>query len=152
MRLKSWMISTLFLAFALTLRAAEPQGAAALDAAWVKAMKANDLAGVLACYSPNAVMWVPDESEANGAKAIHDSYADLLSKNTVTDATTSDTHYATVGNMSVGWGHFSLTLAPKAGGAPVVMKGRFSDVVEKKGGRWVYLVDHASAEPAPAAH
>jgi len=150
MRAKSVMISAGILGLALTLRAAEPSGAASVDAAWVKAIKANDLAAVMACYAQDAVMWVPDASEAKGAKAIHDAYADLLSKNVVKDATTSDTHYSTAGNMSMGWGHFTLTLDPKAGGATVVMNGRFTDIVEKEGGRWVYIVDHASAEPAPA--
>ncbi len=28
---------------------------------------------------------------------------------------------------------------------------RFSEMAEKRGGRWVYLMDHASFEPAPAA-
>ena len=31
------------------------------------------------------------------------------------------------------------------------MSGRFSEVAEKRNGRWVYVLDHASAEPAAAA-
>ena len=38
--------------------------------------------------------------------------------------------------------------APKSGGSPVVMTGRYTDIAERRGGRWVYVVDHASAEPA----
>jgi hypothetical protein len=30
------------------------------------------------------------------------------------------------------------------------MAGRYTDVQEKRNGHWVYVVDHASAEPAPA--
>jgi hypothetical protein len=30
------------------------------------------------------------------------------------------------------------------------MAGRYTDVQEKRNGRWVYVVDHASAEPEPA--
>jgi VCBS repeat-containing protein len=41
-------------------------------------------------------------------------------------------------------------MEPKAGGAPVTMKGRFAEVSVEKDGKWVYLVDHASAEPPPA--
>ena len=51
---------------------------------------------------------------------------------------------------SVAWGRFSLTLVPKAGGDPVVMTGRFTEAAERRAGTWVYIVDHASAEPAPS--
>lgn len=40
---------------------------------------------------------------------------------------------------------------PKAGGADVVMRGHFTSVAVKRGGKWVYLVDHATDDPAPAA-
>ncbi|MCA1582638.1 MAG: hypothetical protein LC796_14850 [Acidobacteria bacterium] len=43
------------------------------------------------------------------------------------------------------------TLVPKASGKAVTMSGRFSEVAEKRNGRWVYVLDHASAEPAPSA-
>lgn len=145
------VVGPVALGLAAMASAAGPNGAASLDADWIKAMKANDLNAVLACYAADAVVWGPDESEASGAKAIHDSYADFLSKYSVKDAATSDTHYSTVGDKSVGWGHFSLTVVPKSGGDPATMKGRFSEIAEKKGGRWVYTVDHASLEPAPAA-
>jgi ketosteroid isomerase-like protein len=125
-------------------------GAKTVDDAWVKAMKANNLEGVLACYAPDAVAWLPDTPEANGEKAIRAAYEGLLNANTVQDVTVTDSHYKTSGNLSVGWGRFSLTLAPKSGGAVVVMRGRFAEAAELRGGRWVYIVDHASAEPIPS--
>jgi hypothetical protein len=36
-------------------------------------------------------------------------------------------------------------------GAAVVRTGRFTEVAKKRDGRWVYVVDHASADAAPAA-
>ena len=45
-------------------------GMQALDAAWVKAMKTNDVEAATACYAADAVMWFPDAPEARGAKAI----------------------------------------------------------------------------------
>jgi len=36
-------------------------------------------------------------------------------------------------------------------GKVTTIKGRYTDVQEKRHGRWVYINDHASAEPAPAA-
>lgn len=145
-------IPTLFLflfAFALSGLAADI-GAKSVDAAWMKAMKANDLEAVLACYAPDAVVWLPGSPEASGEKAIRAAYQGLFDANTVQDATVTDTHYKTSGSLSAGWGRFTLTLAPKSGGAPVSMKGRFTETAERRRGRWVYLADHASAEPPPS--
>jgi uncharacterized protein (TIGR02246 family) len=126
-------------------------GSQAVDEAWTKAILANDLDAVVACYAPDAVLWSPGDPESKGGKAIREAYAALLKDNTVKDAKLSDTHYKTVGTTSVGWGHFSLTLAPKAGGAPITMTGRFTNVTAEKDGKWVYINDHASAEPPPPA-
>ena len=140
----------LLLALVVTARShAAESGAQIVDAAWIAAVKANDIEAVMKCYAPDAVMWLPNAPSARGAKAIRAAYEGLLSANTVKDATLGDVTYRTVGNTSVAWGRFSLTLAPKAGGDPVVMTGRFTEAAERRGGRWVYIVDHASAEPAP---
>jgi ketosteroid isomerase-like protein len=93
---------------------------------------------------------MPSAPEASGQQAIRAAYQGLFAANTVQDATITDTHYKTSRTVSAGWGRFTLTLAPKSGGAPVTMKGRFTDVAERRGGRWVYLADHASAEPPPS--
>lgn len=129
---------------------AESTGAQAVDEAWLKAVGANDLDAVVACYSKDAVLWLPGAPEAKGSEAIRKTYTALLSPNTVTGVTFTNTHYETAGNLSVGWGDFSLTLAPKAGGDSVVLSGRFTVVAKQEDGKWVYIVDHASSRPAPA--
>ncbi len=143
---------SLALLFVSASSAAAPQalsGAQAVDQAWRKAIIANDLKALMLCYSKDAVMWLPGSPEAKGTKAIRKSYVDLLAANTVTGATFSKTHYQTSGNLSVGWGDFTLDLSPKAGGSPVSLSGRFSVIARKEGGKWTYVVDHASASPAP---
>ena len=145
---------TLALFFAWTSAAAAtkaPSGAQAVDEAWRKAITANDLNAVMLCYSKDAVMWLPGAPEAKGTEAIRKSWADFLATNTVTGATFANTHYQTSGNLSVGWGDFTLNLSPKAGGSPVSLSGRFSVIARKEGGKWTYVVDHASASPAPPA-
>ena len=127
---------------------AAPDGAQATDEAWRKAVIANDLNAIIAVYAEDAVMWLPDAPEARGRDNIRKAYADLFAANTVTGATLTNTHYETSGNLSVGWGNFTLTLSPKAGGTPVTMSGRFSVIAKKQGGTWVYAVDHASGEAA----
>ncbi len=116
-------------------------------------MVANDVDAVMSNYSKDAVMWLPDAPEAMGREAIRNSYVGLLNANIVTGATFANTHYKTSGNLSVGWGDFTLTLSPKAGGSPVTLSGRFSVIAKKENRKWVYVVDHASAHPAsPAPH
>ena len=128
---------------------AQGTGAQSVDAAWVKAMKANDLEAIMKCYASDAIAWLPDMPAARGEKAIRATYEGLMSANTVKDAVLTDTVYKQNKNMSSAWGQYKLTLQPKAGGNPVVLTGRFSEVAERRGGRWVYVLDHASAEPVP---
>jgi uncharacterized protein (TIGR02246 family) len=137
------------LALAAPVMAAE-HGAQLVDQGWVKAMKANDLEATVALYAPDAVAYYPD-GEYKGKDAIRKSWIDFLAAFTVKDAT-SEATYETTGDTSLGWGHWSLTAVPKAGGAPVVMKGRATVVVKKIGGQWLYVVDHASVPlPPPPA-
>lgn len=124
------------------------EGTEAVDQAWKKAMLANDLDAVVACYGQNALMWFPDAPPASGQKAIRAAYSDLLGANTVTDVVLKNSRYETCDQMATGWGEFSLKMTPKAGGQSVTMSGRFSVVAKKENGKWVYIVDHVSADPA----
>lgn len=150
---RCFLALTLALLFASMSSAASAAstGAQAVDEAWRKAIIANDLDAVMANYSKEAVMWLPDAPEAKGWEAIRKSYAGLFAVNTVIGATFANTHYQTSGNLSVGWGDFTLTLSPKAGGKPVSLSGHFSVIAKKEGRKWVYVVDHASAQSAPPA-
>lgn len=131
--------------------AAQDAGAKMLDTAWVKAMKANDIEAVVACYAPDAVMWLMDAPEARGTAAIRGMYAGYFAAYTVSDAVLVNPTYEASGDLSAGWGSYVLTLNPKKGTDPVVLKGRFTAVAKKVGGKWLYVADHASATPPPAA-
>ena len=144
------LLATLALSVPCTAADPAPSGVKSVDEAWVKAMKANDLEAVLRCYAKDAVLWLPAAAEANGEQAIRASYEGFFGVNTVTDVTLTATHYTSSGSLSAGWGRFSLSMKPKAGGEPVVMNGRFTAVAAKKGGRWVYVADHASSDPTPS--
>ena len=131
--------------------AAQDAGAKTVDAAWVKAMKANNLDAIVACYASDAVMWFPGAPEARGTAAIRAVYAGYLAEFTVSDTVLLNTSYLTSGDASGAWGDYIMTLAPRKGGAPEVLKGRFTSVSKKVGGKWAYVADQASATPAPAA-
>ena len=129
---------------------AEDVGCRALDQSWKKAVVAGDIEAIVANYSDDAVLWLPGMAEARGTKAIRETYAALLKDQSVTDVVFTNTVYETWQNLSVGWGNFVLALQPKQGGAPSVIHGRFADVAKRIKGRWHYVADHASADPAPA--
>lgn len=120
-----------------------------VGAAWVKAVKAGDLDAVAKLYADDAVAWFPDEAEHNGNAAIRESYKALFDTFTVVDASLTNSHHVGDATHRSNWGNFSLTLKQKSDGTVVPMTGRYTDVQEKRNGQWVYVADHASAEPAP---
>ncbi len=120
------------------------------DAAWMKAMKANDLSAVVALYAPDAVMWFPEAPEARGTEAIRKTYAGYFDAYTVADVALTNVTHQTSGDLDANWGNYVFDLRPKKGGDPVVLKGRFVAVMKKIGGKWLLVADHASATPAPA--
>lgn len=124
-----------------------PQNA---DSAWMKAMKANDLDAVVACYAPDAVMWFPDAPEARGSEAIRKTYAGYFDAYRVADVALPNITHQTSGDVDGSWGNYMFDLRPKKGGDPVVLKGRFVAVMKRIGGKWLLVADHASATPAPA--
>lgn len=124
-------------------------GAQALDNAFVKGVKAGDIEAVVALYAPDAMLYPPGEMAAKGRDAIRAVWGGFLSANTVTECRLYETGYRTSGETSIGWGRFSMTFQPKAGGSPATLEGRFSDVAVRKAGKWLYILDHASAPLPP---
>jgi uncharacterized protein (TIGR02246 family) len=128
---------------------AEDSGAKALDNAFVKGVTAGDIEAVVALYAADATLYPPGEMVAKGRDAIRTVWGGFLSANKVTECKLIETGYRTSGDTSIGWGRFSMTFQPKAGGAPATLEGRYSDVAVKKDGKWLYVVDHASAPLPP---
>lgn len=146
----SLLVLLLVCALPLVAEDAAKHGLMSVDGAWVKAMKANDAAACAALYSDDAVLVLPGTGAIKGKKAIAEAYAGWLSTVKVTDATISDAHYRSAGSVSSGWGAWSVTTVPKAGGAAVTETGRWCAVAVEKDGVWRYASDQASADPAAA--
>jgi len=128
---------------------AADSGAQSLDNAFVKGVKAGDIEAVVALYAPDAMLYPPGEMAAKGRDAIRAVWGGFLSANTVTECRLFETGYRTSGETSIGWGRFSMTFQPKVGGSPATLEGRFSDVAVRKAGKWLYILDHASAPLPP---
>ena len=139
------------LVLAARVASADDAGTRGLNQSWKKAMLAGDVEAVAANYADDAVMWLPNMPEARGGKAIRDTYGALFKDYTVTDVTLANSVDETSQNVATGWGNFTMTLQPRAGGAPVVMKGRYTEVARQIKGKWLYVADQASADPAPPA-
>jgi len=123
-------------------------GVKGVDDAWIQAVKAGNVEAVVALYAPDAVLYPPDALEARGTAAIRASYESMLSAVVVNDASI-DAQYQTSGDVSVGFGKATLTMTPKGGGSPQIMSVRVTAVARKIGGKWLYVVDHASAPLPP---
>lgn len=132
--------------------AADSKGVVQVEDAWRTAMLANDLEAVVRCYASDATLWLGGTPRLDGAEAIRATYAAWLGANTIKDVKFSNRKSQTSGDISVGWGEYSVTLVPKAGGDAQTHSGRFTDVAAKRNGKWVYIVDHASDQPAAAVH
>jgi len=136
-------------AFALPVLA-QDDGIRGTDARWEKAMRAGDAAAAAACYSTDGLLWFPGTPEAKGRDAIQKVYEVFFDAYRVVDVALSNPGSQTSGDLSAGWGNYTMKLQPRKGGDPVVLKGRYTAAARKIGGQWVYVADHASAEPEPA--
>ena len=123
-------------------------GAETLAEAVARAFEANDPDALTELYAADAVMYPPGAMEQRGRAAIRQGFADLVAQYRVTDFTMSATSYHTSGDLSVGWGRFALSMAPKAGGPAVTREGRFTSVARRVKGKWLIVASHASM-PSP---
>jgi ketosteroid isomerase-like protein len=63
----------------------------------------------------------------------------------------TDQRNVVVGDAVVGYGLWRMTM-PVPDGPPMMMEGRYTDVKVMRDGKWLYMVDHASAPlPPPPA-
>ena len=139
MRKQSVLLACLIGAMAAAATGAEEPGASRLDRAFIETIKAGDIEALAALFDAEALMLPPGELPLKGQELIRMKWTSFLKANHVREARLSETGYRSSGKLSVGWGRFRLTLDPKKGGQPVNVEGRFSDVAENKGGKWVYV-------------
>jgi uncharacterized protein (TIGR02246 family) len=126
-----------------------PTGSAA--DCWKPAFLAGDADAVAACYVDDAVMIFPNGPLVHGRAAIRDGYAGFLAEMTIKDAQLVELGRSGNGDHVTTWGTFTVTMVPKAGGAEIVERGRYTELSRLVDGEWRYVVDHASDDPPPMA-
>jgi len=120
----------------------------ALQDAFVKAMANNDIEGLAACYTPDAVNYPVDTMVGTGPDSVRESWGAFFTAYTVKDISLLDTHMETFGDTAAAWGLFVMMVEPAEGGEPIEMRGRFMDVAKNIDGKWLYIADHASVPAA----
>jgi uncharacterized protein (TIGR02246 family) len=125
--------------------AAEPASA---GDCFIAAMQAADAGAVSMCYAEDGIIWFPGGPMAKGREAIRDGFAHFLGGVTVKEVEMSAIGQEAMGDVRVSWGTYAITMEDKVSHAVSTERGRYTDVQKKIDGRWLYIVDHPSDDPA----
>lgn len=129
-------------------------GAQALDDKFMELVAKGDSREIAKLFSTKAVLHPEDGAEVSGRDAIEARYKKFFDANTVKQFKYLQRVYDTRRKASVGWGRWTMTTVPKAGGEPVTREGRFTSFVAQRGGKLAYDYVHFSLPvlpPPPAA-
>ena len=118
------------------------------QACWQPAFERGDADAVAKCYAPDAVLWLPGSPAMKGRDAIRAGYAEFFAASTIKTVKLNELGKISHGNEAASWGTFSLVLVSKKDGKETTEAGRYTDVSKRIAGRWQYVVDHASDDPA----
>ncbi len=119
------------------------------DSAFVAAVNAADVDGVVKQYAADAALLPPNLPTQRGQQAVKAFWGGFLDVYTVRFETGSDTIEGR-GDLAYNVGHYRFTAVPKAKGAPgVADEGKFVEVLKKQpDGSWKYVVDMYSSNLA----
>ena len=142
------LVMTCVLAVSASSLMASPPGSS--QACWQPAFEAGDADAVAQCYAPDAVMWLPGAPMMQGRDAIRAGYADFFAASTIKSVKLTELGRVMHGNQASSWGRFTVVAVSRKDGKETTESGRYTDVSRRIDGRWQYLVDHASDDPAAA--
>lgn len=118
---------------------------------FVAAFEANDADAVAACYAEDGVIWFPGGPMARGRAAIRDGFAHYLDEFEVKDFSLAPMGETASADTRTTWGTYTMAGVNKATQQASVEHGRYVDVQKLVDGKWLYVVDHPSGDPPPAA-
>jgi uncharacterized protein (TIGR02246 family) len=146
------------LALALVLAAPSEAGHAtgaaaeieALDNKFITAFNKEDVETIVTLYAKDATAMLPGpELWVSGTDAIRKAFMDFFADCDSPNLTIHHTQYKVSGNLGYGIGLFDLAYKDAKTGTMMTSKGRACSVFEKRDGKWVYVVDHASIPMPP---
>lgn len=146
--------SVLGLVFLSTARAEEPEHmvaeANALDQRFIEALNNADVGAVMDTYwnSEELVNFAPDAMVARGWNQVREGVSQMFANMPGAHFKLAEVHQMVAGDLVIGWGLWRVTMPTPEGGS-TTMEGRYTDVKTRRDGKWVYILDHASAPLAP---
>lgn len=147
----SLLLVALALAGSMAAEAAPEAEIKAIDGKFMEAFNKEDIEAVVALYASDAVLMTPDGPEmwCRGHEGIRKAFADFFAGCDSPNLVLHDATYRVAGNLGYGIGLFDLSHKDAKTGELAQIKGRFLSVLEKRTGKWVYVVDHASVPMPP---
>jgi uncharacterized protein (TIGR02246 family) len=117
------------------------ESAKKLDADFMAAFNKGDADATAACYwdSPEMVMYPPAAMERRGWQAARDEFAAFFKNNPGAQLRLIDPQYRVAGPDVVGYGRWTVT---QSNGQQ--LNGRYTEIMAKKDGKWVMVLDHPS--------
>jgi uncharacterized protein (TIGR02246 family) len=116
-----------------------------LDQRFQEAFNSEDLDRLMETYwnNPDVVFMPTNVTILRGPEAIRAGYKAFFEGTNVKRFKLTNREYRALGNIVLGWGRFKLTTTPSLG-PEVSIEGRYTEIIGKRDGAWVYLHDHAS--------
>ena len=127
---------------AIDRRSAEESAIRALDEKWSTTAEKNDVDGVLAFYSDNAVLLAPNVPIATDKKSIRESWAALLAPKTTVTWKVTKVEVSKGLDLGYLYGRYELSTPDPRGGTPIRDSGKIVEVWKKQAnGQWKCVVD-----------
>ena len=144
-----YLLASLVTATAANAMASEkPESAAQC---WQSAFEAGDVDAAARCYAPDAQLWSAGSPIIRGREAIRSAYAGYFAGNSVKRVKIVEMGGFEHASDAASWGTIMVVSVSKKDGTESIQHGRYTDMSRKKDGRWVYVVEHSSVNPQPAA-
>lgn len=121
-----------------------------VDANFKKAFTQEDVDGLMELYwnDPAVVMVPMGGAIITGPDGIRKEFQDFFDGTNVKGFDFGEQNYAVVGDSVLGWGTFKVVTDPSLGPSATI-EGRYSEVISKRDGKWVYVHDNASIAMTP---
>ena len=98
--------------------------------------------------SPDLVSYPADTMQVKGWQATKERTTRAFASMNGASLELLETNYKAISDLVISWGTWRLSM-PSTAGSRVEVIGRYTDVKSQRGGKWVYILDHASVPLPP---
>ncbi len=121
-----------------------------VDAKFQKAFSDENVDALMEVYwNDPAVVLVPIGGPIiTGPDGIRKNFQEFFDGTNVKSISFGKQNYAALGDAVIGWGTFKVETDPSIGPASTI-EGRYSEIIAKRDGKWVYIHANASVAMTP---